>query len=62
MFENIRTQTKGKKAALIVLLSLVHEVKNMAKEELEAEIREAIEESLARIPWVAFENLIIVEE
>jgi len=62
MPEDINAQTKGKKAVLVVLISLAHEAENKTTEELETEIRKALEEDLARIPWVAVENVIIVEE
>lgn len=62
MSENIHSQIKGKKAVLIVLLSLAHEAKNMRKGELAAEIRKGLERTLAKMPWVGLKNLIIVEE
>ncbi len=51
-----------KKAAIVVLISLKREAENKGSEELETEIRNALEEGLARIPWLVLENVIIVEE
>jgi len=51
-----------RKAAIVVLISLKQEAKNKSSEELEAQIREALEESFVRIPWVIVENVIVVEE
>ena len=62
MSQNILAQTEGKKAVLIVLISLAQEAEDKTKEELEAEIRKALEGALAKIPWVALKNIIIVEE
>jgi hypothetical protein len=62
MSEEIDTQTKGKKAVLVVLITLAGEAENKTNEELANEIREALEGDLARIPWLAVENVIIVEE
>ena len=62
MSENIHAQPKGRKAVLLVLISLAHETENKTKEELATEIRKALEGALARIPWVALKNVIIVEE
>ena len=60
--EEIYKQTKGKKAVLVVLITLAGEAENKTTEELANEIREALEGDLARIPWLAVENVIIVEE
>ena len=62
MFEEIEKQTKGKKAVLVVLITLAGEAKNKTTEEFANEIREALKGDLARIPWLAVENIIIVEE
>lgn len=62
MSEEIDKQTKGKKAVLVVLITLAGEAANKTTEELANEIREALEEDLARIPWLVVENVIIVEE
>ena len=61
MSEDIHEQ-KVKKAAIVVLISLKREAENKSGEELETEIRKALEESLARIPWLVLENVIVVEE
>jgi len=62
MSENIHTQPKGRKAVLVILVSLAHETENKTREELAAEIRKALEAALARIPWVVLNSVIIVEE
>jgi len=55
-------QTKVKKAAIVVLVSVVNETENKSSEELKNEIRKALEEVLARIPWIVVENVVIAEE
>ena len=55
-------EQKVKKAAIVVLISQKREAENKSKEELETEIRKALEEGLGRIPWLVLENVIIVEE
>lgn len=62
MSEEIDKQTKGKKAVLVVLITLAGETENKTTEELANEIREALEGDLAKIPWLVVENAIIVEE
>ena len=62
MSGEIDKQTKGKKAVLVVLITLAGKAENKTTEELANEIREALEGDLARIPWLAVENVIIVEE
>ena len=62
MSEDEHAQNTAKKAAIVVLISLAHEAENKSSEELETEIRKAVLKSLARIPWVVVENVIIVEE
>ncbi|MDH5451085.1 MAG: hypothetical protein OEX77_09370 [Candidatus Bathyarchaeota archaeon] len=62
MSEDIREQTKRKKAVLVVLISLAREVENKTAGELETEIRKTLEEGLARIPWLVVENVVVVEE
>jgi len=47
---------------IVVLVSLTHETENQNRKELETEIRKALEEDLARIPWLILENVIIVQE
>ena len=61
MPEGIHEQ-KVKKAAISVLISLKRETENKSSEEVETEIRKALEEGLVRIPWLVLENVIIVEE
>ena len=62
MSENVHAQTAAKKVAVVVLLTLAPEAENKSTEELETEIRKALEESLLKIPWLVLENVIIVEE
>jgi hypothetical protein len=62
MSEEIEKQTKGRKAVLVVLITLAGEAQNKTTEELANEIREGLEGDLAKIPWLAVENVIIVEE
>jgi len=45
----------------VVLISLAHEAEKKTIEELKTEIQKALEEGLARIPWVAVEKVIILE-
>ena len=52
----------ARKAAIVVLISLAHEAEDRSGEELTTEIQEALEEGLAKIPWLALENVVIVEE
>jgi len=60
--ENEHAQTLSKKAAIVVLIKLAHEVEKKTSEELKTEIQKALEEGLARIPWVAVEKVIVLEE
>jgi hypothetical protein len=62
MFEDVNKQIGGKKAVLVVLIRLAREAENKTTEEISTEIRKALEKDLARIPWLAVENVIIVEE
>jgi hypothetical protein len=51
-----------KKAAIVIFISLAHEAEKKTSEELKTEIQKALEEGLARIPWVAVEKVIVLEE
>ena len=62
MLESVNEQTKGKKAAIVVLISLMHEAGNKSDEEIEAEIRKALEDGLSMMPWLRLENIVVVEE
>jgi len=62
MSEDMHEETTVKKAVIVVLISLKRETENKSSEEVEAEIRKALAEGLARIPWLVLENVIIVEE
>ena len=62
MSENICERIERKKAVLVVLISLTRDVENKITGELETEIRKALEEGLARIPWLVVENVVVVEE
>lgn len=61
MSEDAHDQT-GKKAAIVVLISLTHEAENKSGEELKTEIQETIKEGLTKIPWLVLRNVIIVQE
>ena len=52
----------GKKAAIVVLISLVHEAGNKSDEEIKAEIRRALKDGLSMVPWLRLENIVVVEE
>ena len=56
------TGEKVKKVAIGVLISLKREAENISSEELETEIRKALEVGLLRIPWLVLKNVMIVEE
>jgi len=62
MSEDMHEQTKVKKAAIVILINLKREAENKSSEELETEIRKALEEPLGMIPWLVLENVIVVEE
>ena len=62
MSEDMHEQTEVKKAAIVILINVKREAENKSREELETEIRKALEEGLMRIPWLVLENIIIVEE
>jgi len=61
MSEDLHEQSKVKKAAIVILVSVVNEAENKSVEEFKNEVRKALEEGLARIPWIVVENVIIVE-
>ncbi len=61
MSKDIHEQ-KVKKAAVVALISLKREAKTKSSKEIETEIRKALEESLMKIPWLIFENVVVVEE
>ncbi len=56
------TGGKVKKVAIGVLISLEREAENISSEELETEVRKALEAGLLRIPWLVLKNVMIVEE
>jgi len=62
MSEDEHAQKTVKKAVILVLISLVHEAEKKTSKELKTEIQKALEEGLARIPWVAVEKVIVIEE
>jgi len=62
MSEDKHEQTEVKKAAIVILINVKREAENKSREELETEIRKALEEGLGRIPWLVLENVIVVEE
>jgi len=62
MSEDTHEETTVKKAVIVVLISLTHEIEIKTRKELETEIRKTLEKGLARIPWVILENVIVVQE
>jgi hypothetical protein len=62
MLEIVNEQTKGKKAVIVVLISLVHEARNKSDKEIEAEIRKVLKNGLSMVPWLRLENIVVVEE
>jgi hypothetical protein len=62
MSEGLHEKTTAKKAVIVVLVSLTHDVEHKTRKELETEIRKTLEGGLLRIPWLILENVIIVEE
>ena len=62
MSEDEHAQNTAKKAAILVIISLAREAEKKTSEELKTEIQKALEESLARIPWVTVEKVIVLEE
>jgi len=62
MSEDEHAQKTVKKAAIVVLISLLHEAEKKTSRELKTEIQKALEEGIARIPWLAVEKIIVVEE
>ena len=62
MPKDINEQIRGTKAVLVVLISLAQDAENKTPEELETEIRKAVEEGLARIPGLVVEKVIVLEE
>ena len=55
-------ETKIRKAAIVLLISLKREAENKSSEELKTEIRKALEKGLLGIPWLVLDNVIVVEE
>jgi len=62
MSEDKHEETKIRKAAIVVLISLKQKAENKSSEELKTEIQKALEERLLRIPWLVLDSIIIVEE
>jgi len=60
--ESAHSQNLVKKAAIVVLINLVRDAEKKTSEELKTEIYKALEEGLARIPWVAVEKVVILQE
>ena len=61
MSSDIKEQNANK-AAIVALISLKREATIKSSKEIQNEIRKALEESLARIQWIALEKIIVVEE
>jgi hypothetical protein len=62
MSEDMYEETKIRKAATVLLISLKREAENKSSEELKTEIRKALEKGLLGIPWLVLDNVIVVEE
>jgi hypothetical protein len=62
MSEDMYEETKIRKAAIVLLISLKREAENKSSEELKTEIRKALEKGLLGIPWLVLDNVIVVEE
>jgi len=62
MSEDMYEETKIRKAAIVLLISLKREAENKSSEELKTEIRKALEKGLLGIPWLVLNNVIVVEE
>jgi len=60
--EDTHAQTPVRKAAIVILIKLVHEAEKKTSEELKTEIHKALEEGLATIPWLTVEKAIILKE
>jgi hypothetical protein len=58
MSEKIHAQ-KMKKAAVVALIRLEREAQTKNSKEIENEIREVLEESFTKIPWMVLENVIV---
>ena len=55
-------ETKIRKAAIVLLISLKREAENKSSKELKTEIRKALEKGLLGIPWLVLDNVTVVEE
>lgn len=62
MSEEVCVHTKVKKAAIVILINLKREATSKGSSELEAEIRQALEEALVKIPGLVVKDIIVVEE
>ena len=62
MYEDMHKQTKFKKAAIVILISLKREAENKSSEEIKTEVLKALEEGLVRIPWLVLEDVIVAQE
>lgn len=60
--ENYASSNPPRKAAIVMLISLSNEAEKKTSEELKTKIRDALQEGLARIPWIALEHVTVVEE
>lgn len=54
-------EQKGRKAAVVALISLKGEAKTKNSKEIETEIRKQLEASLAKIPWLVVESVVFAE-
>jgi hypothetical protein len=60
--EKVSVDTGVKEAAIVILVDLRLEAVRKSSSELEAEIRQALEKGLVKIPGLAVKDVIVVEE
>jgi hypothetical protein len=53
---------KTKKAAVVVLICLEREAYTKSSVEIEASLREVLQESFARIPWLVLKSVVVAQE
>ncbi|NIV44667.1 hypothetical protein GWN49_07330 [Candidatus Bathyarchaeota archaeon] len=62
MSEKVSVNTSVKEAAIVILVDLRLETVRKSSNEFEAEIRQALEKCLEKIPGLAVKDVIVVEE
>jgi hypothetical protein len=53
---------KSKKAAVVVLIHLEPEARTKRSVEIEASLREVLQESFAKIPWLVLKSVVVAQE